>query len=417
MPKFTPKKQFTLFAKDTDGASNFGNQTKSSRFLSDLMRLHIDMGGVNINVYRLKGTFEQDADELGIKNDPHGRDSVDEGETLAQTQDVREDPLGPEGEGPTDVGSFLGVQDTVINENRDREYDFDEIPILRGVYTVSQNELEYARFGLALANDVITMEFHTQEMEKQLERRLIPGDVLELPHLREVGIDGRLANKWYEISSITWSPTGYDPMYGRHISGVVLRPLRHQQEFLDIFERTDEYGKTLAEQASNLDAILATTESNQEIAREHANTTWWDTTIMWFDPEHPSRKPFRWTDDGKPDNGLPVQQGSTFPATPAEGDWFLRTDFVPNRLFIFLNGKFRLREKDIKREWQPYNWVQKLREHMSDRSEEDRARPWKLKSIHDVITDREDRSDPSPDDIFKNQDYKTDRDNDGETGR
>jgi len=90
---------------------------------------------------------------------------------------------------------------------------------------------------------------------------------------------------------------------------------------------------------------------------------------------------------------------------------------VPNRLFIFLNGKFRLREKDNKREWQPYNWIQKLREHMSDRSEEDRARPWELKSIHDVITDREDRSDPSPDDIFENQDYKTDRDNDGETGR
>lgn len=416
MPKFKPIRPFTLFGKDTNGASNFGNQTKNSRFISELMRLHIDMGGVNVNVYRLRGTFEQDADELGVKNNPHGRDA-DEEETLEQTQDTREDPLGPEGEGPTDVGSFLGIQDTVINENRDREYDFDEIPILRGVYTVSQNELEYARFGMALANDVITMEIHTQEMEKQLERRVIPGDVFELPHLREVGIDGRIANKWYEVSSITWSPTGYDPMYGRHISGVVLKPLRHQQEFLDIFERTDEYGKTLAEQASNLEAMLATTEANQELAREHANTTWWDTTIMWFDPEHPSRKPFRWTGDGKPDNGIPVQQGSTFPTNPAEGEWFLRTDFLPNRLFIFLNGKFRLREKDNKREWQPYNWVQKLREHMSDRSEEDRARPWKLKSIHDVITDREDQSDPSPDDIFKNQDYKIDRDNEGETGR
>lgn len=416
MPKFTPKRPFTWFAKDTNGPSHFGNQTKTSRFLSDLMRIHIDMGGVNINVYRLRGTFEQDADELGVKNNPHGRDA-DEEETLAQIQDTREDPLGPEGEGPTDVGSFLGIQDTIINENRDREYDFDEIPIIRGVYTVSSNELAYARFGMALSNDVITMEFHTQEMEKQLERRLIPGDVLELPHLREVGIDGRVANKWYEVSSITWSPTGYDPIYGRHISGVILRPLRHQQEFLDIFERTDEYGKTLAEQASNLDAVLATTEANQELAREHVNTTWWDTTIMWFDPEHPSRKPFRWTGDGKPDNGLPVQQGSEFPAIPAEGEWFLRTDFLPNRLFIFLNGKFRLREKDNKREWQPYNWIQKLREHMSDRSEEDRARPWKLKSIHDVITDREERSDPSPDDIFKNQDYKTDRDNEGETGR
>jgi len=54
MPKFKPTKPFTWFAKDTDGASHFGNKTKTSQFISDLIKMHIDMGGVDVNVYRFK---------------------------------------------------------------------------------------------------------------------------------------------------------------------------------------------------------------------------------------------------------------------------------------------------------------------------------------------------------------------------
>ena len=405
MPKFKPNRPFELAGRDVDGTSHFGNQTKTSRMISDLMKMHIDMGGINVNVYRIKGTFAQDEDALGIKNDPHGNDTADD-ENLFDVDDSREDPYGPANSGPTDVGSFLGIQDTILNENRDREYDFDEIPILRGVYTVSQNELQYSRFGMALAGDVLTMEFHTETMERELERRIIPGDVVEMPHLREVGVDGRPTNKWYEVAAIVWAPQGYDPMYARHISAVTMKPLRHQQEFLDIFERRDEYGRTLADQMSNKDAVMAMTEANQELAREHVNTTWWDTTIMYFCPDHPSRRPERWTGDGKPDNGIPVQQGvGGFPPDPTEGDWFLRMEFVPNKLFQFLNGRWKLMEEDNKREWQPYNWVQRLREHMTDRSEEDREKfkNIEFRSIHDVLTDREDRSNPSPDDPSENK--------------
>jgi hypothetical protein len=398
MPKFKPIKQFTLFGKDKNGKSHFGNQTKTSRFISDIIRLHIDMGGLDVNIYRMLGTFGQDADALGVMNDPHGTDTADD-ENVIDTSDTREFSHGPVGTEPLNVGSFLGIQDTVLNENRDRAYDFEEIPILRGVYTVSQNELEFLRFGLGgLANDIITMEFHVQEMEKQLERRLTIGDVIEMPHLREVGIDGRIANKWYEVSGVAWSPTGYDPMYGRHVMGVTLRPLRDQQEFLDLFERHDEYGRTLRDQMSNREAMMRLTERNQELAREHANTTGVDTTIMWFCEDDPEKSPHLFSDDALPPNGIPVMQGGDFPSDPAQGDWFVRTDFERNRLYQFENGKWRTKEIDRKREWQPYNHVQALRGFMSDRSEEDRKRPGKLRNIHDVLTDREDRSQPSPDD-------------------
>ena len=414
MPKFKPEKPFTLYAKDTNGPSHFGNKTKTSKFLSDLMKSHLHMGGLDVNVYRLKGTFLQDEDQFGVKHEHTGTDTSEE-EHLFDIDSTREDPFGPKERGPTDVGSFLGIQDPILNENRDREYDFDEIPILRMVYTISQNELEYARFGLALQGDILTLEVHTEDMEQQLNRRIIPGDVIEMPHLREVGLDGRIANKWYEVSSIVWSPTGYDPMFARHISAVVLKPLRHQQEFLDLFNRVDEYGKTLAEQMSNQEQMMDITEANQEIARRYVNTTWFDTSILYFDPTNPNMTPYRWTGDGVPPNGEPVSQGADFPANPSDGDWFLRIDFSPNRLYRFFNetGRWKLMEKDQKREWQPYNWVVHLREFMSDRSEEDRNRLQELRSIHDVVTGREDRSNPVHDEPFENLEADTVKDNDG----
>ena len=370
MDKFQPKCPFTLYEE----GSNFGNKSKDSQLFSDLIEEHINIGGVTMNVYRFIGTFPQARDALNVEHDESG--SVEDA---------------------TDIFSFMGVQDTILNENRDREYDFDEIPRLKGAYTVTQNELELARFGAMLANDVLTVEFHAETVEKELGRRFIVGDVIEMPHLREVGVDGRVANRWYEVSTVVWSPTGYDPTYMRHVLGCVLKPLRNQQEFLDIFEREDEYGKTLSEQASNKDQMLAITEANQELAGEHASVTGIDTTIMYIDPERDTR-PSLWTDDLKPPNGIPVKQGLEFPSNAAEGEWFVRTDLIPNRLYQLVGNKWRLRELDKKREWQPYNWVETLREFVSDGSEEDKSRPYELRSIHDVLTPRERKSDPTGDD-------------------
>lgn len=368
MPMFEPIKPFEL---SHDG-EHYGNPGKYSEFSRELSKLQFQFGGIYCYVYRYDGVFDQQRDELNVLHD---------------TQKTTK--------GPLDIESFLGIQDPILNENRDRAYNFDVIPRVKGIYQISQSELELLRFGFK-SNETISMEFHKPTIVKELGRNLIDGDVIELPHLREAGLDGRVANRWYEVKDITYSPGGYDPTYQKHIIGVILQPLRHQQEFLDLYDNVrDEYGKTLAEQTSNENQLLGITEAIQDKAGEHASTTWWDTTIMWFDPDHPSRKPYRWTDDGKPDNGEPVRQGGSFPVDAAEGDWFLRTDLVPNRLYRLQKGRWVLREMDNKREWQPYNWIVQLREFMSDRSEEDRDRPWKLRSIHDVITDREDRSDPT----------------------
>jgi len=367
MPKFTPIKPFEMYEPGT----NFGNPSKNSAFISNIVADQINMSGVCVNVFRMLGTFDQDRDALGIKHDEHGTKLS-----------------------ALDIGSFIGLQDPVLNENRDRKYDFDSIPVLKGVYKVSANELEYLKFGMALSNDVITMEFHTKTLEEIMGRRFIVGDVVELEHLREVGINGKSGNKWYEVSSVTWSPNGYDAQYNRHILAIILKPVRNQQEFLDILENvTDQYGKNILEQLGNKQSLEAINIANQSMADEQAHITMYDTHVMYFDPDKRNVNP--WFQSGKPPNGEPVQYGAGFPGNPQDGDWFLRVDLIPNKLYRFEGGVWRMRQVDNKREWQQYNYINELREHLSDRSEKDKARKWKLRSIHDVITDREERSDPT----------------------
>jgi len=376
MPKFSPTKPLRLYKEGT----NLTNMSKTSVFISKLVKGHIDAGGVLMNVYRYMGPVEQDRNAIGVLHDTRG--SVKTG---------------------MDIGSFMPVQDTVLMENRDRVYDFETIARLRGVYQVSQYELEYARFGAMLSNDSLTVEFHAGDVEKQLGRRLILGDVIEMPHLRDVSIDGRAMNKWYEVSSVVWSPQGIDAMYIRHVLGVVLRPLKHQQEFLMLFEKhKDEYGRTLAETNSNLNTMLSITAANKNLADEVVPTTGSDTSLFWYDPNDVTREPDLFSDDLKPDNGdVPVGTGSSFPIDVEDGSWYVRDDFEPPRLYKLINDTWTFRKIGRKRPWVQYNHWEFQRAFMSDRSEEDRARPYELRSIHDVLTDRQSRSDPSGDELQK----------------
>jgi hypothetical protein len=52
--------------------------------------------------------------------------------------------------------------------------------------------------------------------------------------------------------------------------------------------------------------------------------------------------------DGIPENGVDFGHGIAFPANAVDGDYFLRTDFMPNRLFKF-NGTTWVKREDAVR--------------------------------------------------------------------
>ena len=66
-------------------------------------------------------------------------------------------------------------------ENRDRKYDPD-IYTMRGIYSVSDVDFDMSQFGLFLQNDIIFMTIPINYSVKTLGRKIMSGDVIELPH-------------------------------------------------------------------------------------------------------------------------------------------------------------------------------------------------------------------------------------------
>ena len=76
------------------------------------------------------------------------------------------------------------IQDLLFLENRDRKYDPD-VYDMRGVYQVQDSDFDLTQFGAFLSNDTIYMTFHLNDMIDIMGRKLMSGDVLELPHQRD----------------------------------------------------------------------------------------------------------------------------------------------------------------------------------------------------------------------------------------
>ena len=76
------------------------------------------------------------------------------------------------------------IQDLLFLENRDRKYDPD-VYILRGVYNIQDTDFNLSQFGLFLQNDTVFISFHINDTVEKIGRKLMAGDVIELPHLKD----------------------------------------------------------------------------------------------------------------------------------------------------------------------------------------------------------------------------------------
>jgi hypothetical protein len=226
------------------------------------------------------------------------------------------------------------IQDLLLMENRDRIYDKD-IYELRGVYNVSDNDFDLTQFGLFLSNDTLFMTFHINAMIDILGRRLMSGDVIELPHLLDENVlDANMAPvpKYYVVQDANRGTEGFSQTWMPHIWRVKLGPITDSQEFSGIVgDRTDD---------DSLVNILSTYNNEMHIsntvvaAAEAADPNGTVLTTHLFGVPSPSFDPtsFDWASN--------VPSGSAFPDQPNEGDHYIRSDFVPNRLFVRRGSKW-----------------------------------------------------------------------------
>lgn len=330
----------------------------------------------------------------------------------------------------------FNIQDLLFLENRDRKYD-DSIYVLRGVYNVQDIDFNLSQFGLFLQNDTIFITFHINDTVEKLGRKIMSGDVIELPHLKDEYALNDLSfalKRFYVVQEVNRASEGYSVTWYPHLYRAKCTPLVDSQEFKQILDQaanSDNYRGDWVENvtyypgdvvkyngvyynvtaevtniappntqyytvADSLRDIVSTYKKEMEITNAVLNQADADSPKSGFDTTNfftlavdSTGKPALVTadqtlidasvftvqgadstavavvdastilqtptkdgydsyfiGDGITPNGAPFTSGTAFPLTPAiEGQFCLRTDFMPNRLFRF-NGKRWVKYED-----------------------------------------------------------------------
>lgn len=131
------------------------------------------------------------------------------------------------------------IQDLLFLENRDRKYD-NNIYRLRGHYNVQNLDFDLSQFGLFLTSDVIFITVHYNQMIDLIGRKLMVGDVFELPHL----IDYHPLNetipvglrRFYQVTDANYASEGFSSTWFPHLWRIKCEPLVNSQEFNDILK-------------------------------------------------------------------------------------------------------------------------------------------------------------------------------------
>lgn len=260
-------------------------------------------------------------------------------------------------------GGILAIQDTLLLENRDRAYE----PIvreLRGIYNVNDIDFNLSQFGLMLTNDTIFIEIHLNDMVASCGRRIISGDVIELPHRRDdqKPEDGVPINAFYVVEDASWASDGYSATWFQHIWRIKCAPMTASQEFSDILNKqaSDPLGLndlgTLGDIMSTIAVENNINNAVVDAARANFVHRNFETQQFWIMPgdQVGNMNPWIFAGDGIPPNGEGklLQSGTSFPLNAAIGDWFLRTDYSPSTLFLKIQSGWQIQEVNYRQqEW------------------------------------------------------------------
>lgn len=286
-------------------------------FMDRNIREQFDIGGTAVHVHKYLGPKQ-----INNSNDPT-EPNYGSGLEVDPTLGIETNPEG--------LINETKIQDLLFMENRDRKYDPD-VYELRGVYNVSDNDFDLTQFGLFLTNDVLFITFHINDMVAKLGRKIMPGDVFELPHLRDdllLNHDREAVNKFYVVQDANRGSEGFSQTWYPHIWRVKVAPLTDTQEYADILGTADD-PDSLKNKISSYKTEINISNAIVNSA-ELADPLGLPLTEHLFGREE-ERKEY--------DHGEILESGDQFPQMPNDGDYFVRTDFNPNRLFVYRGSRW-----------------------------------------------------------------------------
>ena len=322
------------------------NKTKDYEFLDKVIYEQFSIGGTDINVHKYIGP-ENPSDADATASEP-------------QYNAVKE----------------TNIQDMLFLENRDRKYDPD-VYNMRAIYNVSDTDFNLSQFGLFLQNDTLFMTIHINSSVKTLGRKILSGDVVEFPHL----IDEHALNdysvalkRFYVVEDVNRAAEGFSQTWYPHLYRVKLKQIYDGQEFSDILDLPagDDANNTLRDVLSTFETEMQI--NNAVVAQADADSakSGYDTSNLYtLQVDNQGRPELVTTDTSELDasqadiladrvsqtparegyqgyllgdniapNGESFGSGIQFPNAAQSGDYFLRTDMLPNRLFRYDNSRW-----------------------------------------------------------------------------
>ncbi len=292
----------------------------------------------------------------------------DQGETNDATQPQRSG----------DSLDELAIQDMLFLENRDRKYESD-VYHTRVIYNVSDIDFDLSQFGLFLQNDQLFMTFHIRDIVDALGRKIMAGDVIELPHLKDDysldTTDTETLKRYYVVEDVNRAAEGFSKTWWPHLYRVRVKGITDAQEFRDILGNADEntsqktrdkdleINQAVIDQAES-DApqsgyntkqlhVMPTDEEGKVALVTVDDDMTSDTGHINVDKVYQTPKANGYlegylTGDAIPANGETYTAATTFPSNPVEGMFVLRTDYSPNRLFRFDGRRFVKIEDNVR---------------------------------------------------------------------
>jgi len=260
------------------------------------------------------------------------------------------------------------IQDLLFLENRDRKYA-DDVYVVRGIYNVQDADFNLSQFGMFLQNDTLFLTVHLNDIVERIGRKPMAGDVIEFPHMKEdYSLDESIPialKRYYVVEDVNRAAEGFSQTWWPHLLRLKMKTLVDSQEFKDIIGDATtagsvaSYMSTYNREKTINDQIVAQAEADApksgfnykqyyvapidergNIRTDNVNDTdrvSSDKTVnAVIDTPAASHYGFYLDGDGVAPNGNPAGFGISFPTSNVDkGDYFLRTDYLPNRLFRF----------------------------------------------------------------------------------
>lgn len=276
-----------------------------------------------------------------------------------------------------DAVKETNIQDLLFLENRDRKYDPD-VYTMRGIYNVQDIDFNLSQFGLFLSNDTLFLTIHINSSVKTLGRKVMAGDVVELPHLKDEYALNDLSfalKRFYVVEDVNRAAEGFSQTWYPHLYRLKLKQIVDSQEFKEILDLPAEEGATGGD---TLRSLLSTYDKEMQINNAVVAQAEADAPKAGYDTSHyyslqldkNGNTELVDTDgdnipdtmqsavksgyngyllgDGIPTNGEAFGHGISFPSNTTTGDFFLRTDFSPNRLFRFDGARWVKQEDNVR---------------------------------------------------------------------